>query len=146
MQATTNRRPGPGIALELLGTDSVDTRAYHGHPGDLIRIDPFALFKVDKVLAAIRAEKAGVVERGLAKLDPETRQWLYTTTAENPAKEDWSITATAVRSGKDDMPSSRVWCRQSNWLSVSWLPISVTSTSGLAPVFGGRKRSSGARF
>jgi len=82
----------------LLGTDSVDTRAYHGRPGDLIRIDPFALFKVDKVLVAIRAEKVGVIERGLAKLDPGTRQGRYTTTAENPEKEDWSITATAVRS------------------------------------------------
>ena len=50
------------------------------------------------MLVAIRAEKAGVIERGLAKLDPGTRQGRYTTTAENPEKEDWSITATAVRS------------------------------------------------
>jgi len=76
---------------------SVDTRAYHDIPGP-DPIDPGALFKSDKVLVAIRAEKAGVIERGLAKLDAGTRQWLYTTTAENPEKEDWSITATAVRS------------------------------------------------
>src|ERR1043166_3018230 len=72
---------------QLLGVDHVDMREYHGHIGDLIRIDAFSLFKMDKVLVAIRAEKAGVIERGLARPDPTTNQWLYTATAENPEKE-----------------------------------------------------------
>ena len=102
--------------LELLDIDSIDTRAYHGRPGDLIRIDPYALFKVDKVLVAIRTEKAGVIERGLAKLDPGTRQWLYTTTAENPAKEDWSITATAVPRATTGSAFGQVLCRlEAGW-------------------------------
>jgi hypothetical protein len=45
---------------------------------------------LDKVLVAISAEKAGLVKRGLARLDPRTNQWLYTVTAENPEKDDWS--------------------------------------------------------
>ena len=54
------------------------------------------LFKVDKVLVAIHAEKAGLIEHGLARREPRTEQWLYTATAENPEKEDWSVVVTAV--------------------------------------------------
>ena len=71
-----HRGNGVGLAVQLLGSDSVDTRDYHGHVDDLIPIEPYALFKVDKVLVAIWAEKAGLVERGLARLDPGTKLWL----------------------------------------------------------------------
>jgi hypothetical protein len=64
----------PRIVAQLLGVDIVDTRGHHGRIGDLIRIEPYALFKVDKVLVAIRAEKAGLIEHGLAALDPKTNQ------------------------------------------------------------------------
>lgn len=60
-------RMPPRVFAQLLGVDNVDTRGYHGRMGDLIVIEPFAVFKVDKVLVAIRAEKAGLIERGLAK-------------------------------------------------------------------------------
>ena len=95
-----NQRKAAGPITQLLGVDHVDMREYHGHIGDLIRIDAFSLFKLDKVLAAIRAEKAGVIERGLARLDPTANQCLYTATAENPEKDDWSIAVTAVRAPK----------------------------------------------
>jgi len=36
MKERKNRQAGPGAGVRLLGVDSVDTRAYHGHPGDLI--------------------------------------------------------------------------------------------------------------
>jgi len=40
------------------------------------------------VLVAIRAEKTGLIEHGLATLDPKTKQWHYTGTVDNPEKED----------------------------------------------------------
>jgi hypothetical protein len=92
-----HRGKGVGLSVQLLGGDSIDTQGYHGHIGGLIRIEPYALFKVDKVLVAISAEKAGLVERGLARLAPKTNQWLYTATAEKPERDDWSVTVTAVR-------------------------------------------------
>jgi hypothetical protein len=52
---------------------------------------------VDTVLVAISAEKAGLVERGLARLNPRTNQWIYTAAAENPEKDDCWIAVTAVR-------------------------------------------------
>ena len=82
---------------QLLGVDSIDTQEYHGHVGDIIRIEPFTTFKVDKVLVAICAEKAGLIEHGLATRQPRTHQWLYAATAENPEKDDWSVAVTAVR-------------------------------------------------
>ena len=82
---------------QLLGVDSIDTQEYHGHVGDIIRIEPFTTFKVDKVLVAICAEKAGLIEHGLATHRPRTHEWPYTATAENPEKEDWSVAVTAVR-------------------------------------------------
>ena len=85
------------VFAQLLGVDNVDTREYHGRIGDLIRIEPYAIFKVDKVLVAIRAEKAGLIEHGLAASEPKTKQWHYTATADNPEKEDWSIAVTAVQ-------------------------------------------------
>ena len=81
---------------QLLGVDSVDTREYHGHVGDLIRIDPYTLFKVGKVLVAISADKAGLIEHGQATPATGTDRWLYTATSENPEPEDWSIAVTAV--------------------------------------------------
>src|SRR5258708_989678 len=57
-----------------LGADSVATGEYHGRIGDVIRIGAYSLFKVDKVLVAIRAEKAGLIDCGLARLDPATNQ------------------------------------------------------------------------
>jgi hypothetical protein len=81
---------------ELLGADCVDTRGYHGHVGDLIRIDVFVFFKVDKVLVAIRGELAGVIEHGLATQDPRPHQWIYAATAHNRELEDSSIAVTAV--------------------------------------------------
>jgi hypothetical protein len=92
-----SQRKASGPVTQLLGVDHVDMREYHGHTGDVIRIDAFSLFKLDKVLVAIRAEKSGVIERGLARPDPTTNQWLYTATAENAEKDDWSIAVTAVR-------------------------------------------------
>jgi hypothetical protein len=80
-----------------LGADSVDTKSTTGHVGDLIRIEPYTLFKVDKVLVAISAEKAGVVEHGLARFQPDSYFWVYAATAENPEYDEWSITVTAVR-------------------------------------------------
>ena len=97
MMGRNNRRKGAGSLTQLLGAESVDTREYHGHAGDLIRIEPFTLFKVDKVLVAIRAEKAGLIEHGLAKLEPRTDPWLYTATSDNPETDDWSVAVTAVR-------------------------------------------------
>ena len=93
----SNSRNGPRVYAQLLGVDNVNTREYHGRIGDVIHIEPYALFKVDKVLVAIRAEKAGLIEHGLATLDPKTNQWHYTATADNPEKEDWSIAVTAVQ-------------------------------------------------
>jgi hypothetical protein len=93
---------------QLLGADSVDTREYHGRIGDLIPIEPFTTFKVNKVLVAISAEKAGLIEHGLATLQPRTHQWLYTATAENPEKDDWSVAVTAVRA-----PGHELRCRTS---------------------------------
>ena len=95
-------RNAPRVVAQLLGVDNVDTRAYHGHVGDIIRIEPFAIFKIDKVLVAIRAEKAGLIERGLATLDPTTKQWHYTATSDNPEKEDWSIVVTAVHAPRSE--------------------------------------------
>ena len=92
-----HRGKGVGLTVQLLGSDNIDTQGYHGHISDLIRIEPYALFRVDKVMVAISAERTGVVERGLARLDPRTNPWLYTATAENPEKDDWSIAVTAVR-------------------------------------------------
>jgi len=71
----SNSRNGPRVYAQLLGVDNVDTREYHGRIGDVIHIEPYAIFKVDKVLVAIRAEKAGLIEHGLATLDPKTNQW-----------------------------------------------------------------------
>ena len=62
-----NRRKAKPPLTELLGIDSVDTREYHGHIGDVIRIDPYTLFKIDKVLVAISGERAEVIEHGLAR-------------------------------------------------------------------------------
>ena len=58
----------PAMVTQLLGADSVDTRDYHCHIGDLIRIDPYALFKVERVLVAIKGENWQIIEYGLAKL------------------------------------------------------------------------------
>ena len=112
MMGRNNRRKGVGSLTQLLGAESVDTREYHGHAGDLIRIEPFTLFKVDKVLVAIRAEKAGLIEHGLAKLEPRTDQWLYTATSDNPETDDWSVTVTAVRAPGPALrtpPKKRCW-------------------------------------
>ena len=93
-----NRRKEVGPVTQLLGVDNVDTREYHGQIGDLIRsIEPYAMFKLDRVIVTIRAEKAGLIEHGLAKLDPTTNQWEYTATTDHPEKDDWSIAVTAVR-------------------------------------------------
>jgi hypothetical protein len=63
---------------------------------------------VDKVLVAICAEKAGLIEHGLATRQPRTHQWLYTAIAENPEKDDWSVAVTAVRAGeRERQPWSR---------------------------------------
>ena len=77
----------------------------------LIRIEPFTTFKVDKVLVAICAEKAGLIEHGQATLQPRTHQWLYTATAENPEKDDWSIEVTAVRERGDE----KSWSKRRSW-------------------------------
>ena len=90
-------RTRPRVIAQLLGVDNVGTREYHGRIGDVIHIEPYAIFKVDKVLVAIRAEKAGLIEHGLATLDPKTNQWHYIATADNPEKDDWSIAVTAVQ-------------------------------------------------
>jgi hypothetical protein len=81
---------------ELLGADCVDTRGYHGRAGDLIRIDALVFFKVEKILVAIRGEKAGVIEHGLASHASRSRQWLYVATTDNRELEDSSIAVTAV--------------------------------------------------
>ena len=98
-------RNAPRVVAQLLGVDNVDTSAYHGHVGDIIRIEPFAIFKIDKVLVAIRAEKAGLIEHGLATLDPKTHQWHCTATVGNPEKEDWSIAVTVVRALRHESKS-----------------------------------------
>jgi hypothetical protein len=90
-------RCAPGATVELLGSDNIDTREYHGHAGDLIRIDVYAAQNVDQVRVTIHAEKAGLLEQGLARFDPAARQWLYTATAPTRDSEDWTITATALR-------------------------------------------------
>ena len=69
-------RKAAGPFTQLLGVDHVDMREYHGHIGDLIRIDTFSLFKMDKILIAIRAEKSGVIEWGLVRPHPTTNQCL----------------------------------------------------------------------
>src|ERR1043166_7111034 len=97
MISRCNSRGRPRVVAQLLGVDNVDTSGNHGRIGDLIRIEPFAIFTVDKVLVAIRAEKAGLIEHGLARLDPGTNQRHYTAAADNPEKEDWSIAVTAVQ-------------------------------------------------
>ena len=66
-----NRRKAQPIT-QLLGADSVDTRDFHGHVGALIRIEPFTLFKVHKVLVAICAERAGLIGHGLATPQPNS--------------------------------------------------------------------------
>ena len=61
----------------MLGGDSVDTPDDHGHIGDIIRFEPYTLFNrmlMDRMLIAIWAEKAGLVEHGLAKLEPRIEQ------------------------------------------------------------------------
>jgi hypothetical protein len=58
--------------IQLLGADNVDTRDYHGRAGDAIRIDPFAVAKVAKVMVSIRCDSHHLIERGLAKLNPRT--------------------------------------------------------------------------
>ena len=103
------RRKKAGPVTQLLGADSVDTREYHGHVGDLIRIEPFTLFKVDKVLVAICAERAGLIEHGLATPQPRSHQWLYTATAENSETDDWSVAATAVQAPGQGIESE--WSR-----------------------------------
>ena len=92
-----NQRRSERPVTQLLGVDHVDMREYHGHIGDIIRIDAFSLFKVDKVLVAIRDERSGFIERGLARLDAISGQWLYTASVENLEKDDWSIAITALR-------------------------------------------------
>ena len=82
---------------ELLGIDSVDTREYHGRVGDIIRIDPYTLFKIDKVLVAISGERAGVIEHGLARPVARSGQWLDAATTANREAGDWSIAVTAVQ-------------------------------------------------
>ena len=74
---------GLGRVTQALGADCVYTREYHGKAGDRIRIEPF-MVGVEKVLVAIQADRAGLVERGFAKLEPASRSWVYTATADLP--------------------------------------------------------------
>src|ERR1041384_861087 len=104
-----NQRKAAGPITQLLGVDHVDMREYHGHIGDLIRIDAFSLFKLDKVLVAIRAEKAGVIERGPARPDPTTNQWLG---AAWPGRKDHSKTGIGrMRFSRTKMSKSRAGSR-----------------------------------
>jgi hypothetical protein len=97
MFSRKNHRNGRAPTVQLLGADSINTQGYHGHIGDHVRIEPYALFKVDKVLVAISAERTGLVEHGLTTLEPGIGQWPYTATAENPEKDDGSVAVTAFR-------------------------------------------------
>jgi hypothetical protein len=65
----------------------------------VIRIDVYTVFAVGEVRVTIRADKAGLVEHGLARFEPKANQWLYAATTENSEQDDWSIAATAVGVG-----------------------------------------------
>ena len=89
-------RKSPAPITHLLGADNIDTQDYHGRIGDVIRIESYTPFGLDRVIVTIRADSMNLVEHGQAKFHPETNRWEYTATAENRTDE-WSIVATAVR-------------------------------------------------
>ena len=84
-------------ATHLLGADNIDTSGYHGHIGDVIRIEPFAPFDVGAVRVTIRGPEGQLLERGLATRERQSRAWLYAATAENSEFEDWAISSPLIQ-------------------------------------------------
>ena len=62
----------------------IDVSAYHGQPGDVIRIEATDDFAVKEVKVVISNPDGSLVEEGLAQPGAMTFEWIYTATAANP--------------------------------------------------------------
>jgi len=76
--------------------NSINKDSYHGAIGDAITIDATDDFKVESVSVSIHDAAGNLVEQGKAFLQVDRPDWLYTTTAANPALAGSKITATAT--------------------------------------------------
>lgn len=65
--------------------DSVDTTAYQGAIGDQISLRVFDSFKVASVRVTLKRADNTVLETGVALQEPDTAQWIYSTTVANAA-------------------------------------------------------------
>jgi hypothetical protein len=63
--------------------DVIDLSGYHGHPGDVIRIEATDDFAVKEVKVVITNPGGDLVEEGFAKAEATGYEWTYTATAEN---------------------------------------------------------------
>jgi hypothetical protein len=75
---------------------SIAADKYHGVVGDPITIEATDDFKVNSVLLAIHDAAGNLIEQGVAVLQTETADWLYTATVANAAPAGCKVSATAT--------------------------------------------------
>ena len=81
--------------------DVIDVSAYHGQPGDVIRIEATDDFAVKEVRVVITNPDGSLVEEGLAAPGARKFEWIYTATAENPG-----LTGGSIEVYASDMPGN----------------------------------------
>src|SRR5450432_2246246 len=76
--------------------NSIAADKYHGAVGDHITVDATDDFKVNSVSVAIHDAAGNLIEQGVAVLQTETADWLYTATVVNAAPAGCKVSATAT--------------------------------------------------
>ncbi|MHC1769244.1 MAG: hypothetical protein AB9869_34010 [Verrucomicrobiia bacterium] len=84
---------GHGLTVELgpfihpVCIDTLDSTGCKGSAGGVIAVEPADNAELDRVLVSIRADRAGLIERGSARWVPERQRWEYPTQTALPPRQ-----------------------------------------------------------